>query len=64
MNSVETNILKDCLQSQIEPIEQLPPLSTDELELNSADLEQIAIIYDKIRSIYKQFVIQKFLLDK
>ena len=63
MNSVETNILKDCLQSQIEPVEQLPELCTDELELNSADLEQIAIIYDKIRSIYKQFVIQKFLLD-
>lgn len=53
MNSVETNILKDCLQSKIEPIELLPELSTDELELNSADLEQIAIVYDKIRSIYK-----------
>lgn len=26
MNSVETNILKDCLQAQIEPIEELQPL--------------------------------------
>jgi hypothetical protein len=35
----------------------------EEKELSSTDLEQIAIVYDKIRQIYKHFIIYKFLQE-
>ena len=41
----------------------LSPIDTSELELSSTDLESIAIIYDKIRQIFKQFIIFVYLRD-
>jgi hypothetical protein len=41
----------------------LSPINTSELELSSTDLESIAIIYDKIRQIFKQFIIFVYLRD-
>ena len=41
----------------------LLPINTSELELSSTDLESIAIIYDKIRQIFKQFIIFVYLRD-
>ena len=39
-------------------------INLDELELSSSDLESIAIIYDKIRQIFKQYIIYKYLKDE
>ena len=41
----------------VEPLDVLKPINVDESDLSSADLESIAIIYDKIRQIHKQFMI-------
>lgn len=57
MNEQEAFILESCLSVQIEPLPKLPEINLNETELNSTDLESIAIVYDKIRLIYKQFVI-------
>lgn len=57
MNEQEAFILESCLSVQIDPLPKLPEINLNETELNSTDLESIAIVYDKIRLIFKQFVI-------
>ena len=57
MNEQEAFILDSCLSVQIDPLPKLPEINLNETELNSTDLESIAIVYDKIRLIFKQFVI-------
>lgn len=37
----------------VTPLEMLEPLDCDEQELSSRDLESIAILYDKIRQLYR-----------
>ena len=37
----------------VEPLDILKPINVEESDLSSADLESIAIIYDKIRQIHK-----------
>ena len=46
-----------------EPLDILRPIDVQEVELSSSDLESIAIIYDKIRQIHKQFMIQNYLKE-
>lgn len=46
-----------------EPLDILKPIDVQEVELSSSDLESIAIIYDKIRQIHKQFMIQNYLKE-
>jgi len=45
--------LESCLSVQIDPLPKLPEINLNETELNSTDLESIAIVYDKIRLIFK-----------
>ena len=54
---------EDLTNKTIEPMDVLSPINTSELELSSTDLESIAIIYDKIRQIFKQFIIFVYLRD-
>ena len=56
-------INEDLVNKVIEPMSLLNPINTSELELSSIDLESIAIIYDKIRQIFKQFIIFVYLRD-
>jgi hypothetical protein len=53
----------DLVNKKIEPMVVLNPINTSELELSSTDLESIAIVYDKIRQIFKQFIILIYLKD-
>lgn len=54
----------DLVNKQIEPMDQLNLINTSELELSSTDLESVAIIYDKVRQIFKQFIIYIYLKDQ
>lgn len=40
-------------QKALEPLALLPQLDLEETALNSTDLESIAIIFDKVRMLYK-----------
>jgi hypothetical protein len=53
LNEQEALILESCLSASVEPLPKLQELNLNETELNSTDLESIAIVYDKIRLIFK-----------
>lgn len=37
----------------ISPVRSMRPLNVEEVELSSADLESIAILYDKVRQLFR-----------
>ena len=49
------------INQNVEPIEIQKGINLNELELSSTDLESIAMIYDKIRQVFKQYIIYKYL---
>ena len=51
--------LESFMSVQIESVDPLPPFDLEETELTTIDLESIAIVYDKIRQIFKLIVIHR-----
>lgn len=37
----------------ISPVRSMRPLNVEEVELSSADLESIAVLYDKVRQLFR-----------